>query len=109
MKLAVLPLIFLKFWYFEAPLNILRFFSSLNGAFLQLFSLPLFLKTFFKPIKNEYREGLVGFSRLMGMFIKSFMIVADLTILVVLVIGEFFIIIAFLAFPIATIWLLFMA
>src|SRR3989344_4849126 len=63
-----LPLIFLKFWFFEAPRIILIFFASLNNSFLKLISLPILVKTYFKPWKNEYRKGLVGFSIALGMF-----------------------------------------
>ena len=64
----LLPVQFLKFWFIDAPRNLIAFFNSLNNAFLQLCSLPLLLKTYFKPWKNEYREGLVGFSIGMGIF-----------------------------------------
>ncbi len=107
MNYAALPLLLLRFWYFEAPRSILGFFGSLNNAFLQLFSLMLFIRTFFKPIKNEYREGLVGFSRIVGMIVKSCMIVADLILLFILLIFEAIVFFFFLAFPIGTVWLLF--
>jgi len=102
-----LPLIFLKFWYFDSPRGIIGYFGSLNKAFFQLFSLPLFLRTFFKPLKNEYRQGLVGFSRGMGMVIKTFFIIADLIILIPLLAVEALILILFIAFPVMTIVLLF--
>jgi hypothetical protein len=101
-------MVFLKFWFFDAPLAILKFFGSLNHAFFQLFSLPLFLRTFFKPIKNEYRQGLVGFSIAMGMFVKSGFIVADIFILILLMLFEVTVFVGFLFFPIATIWILFL-
>lgn len=79
-----LPIIFLKFWFIDAPYSIISFFTSLNKAFMQLFSLPLLVKTYFKPWKNEYRQGLVAFSIGMGMFIKSFVIVVDLLLFLIL-------------------------
>lgn len=103
----LLPFIFVKFWFVEAPLGLLGFFASLNNAFLELFSLPLFLRTFFQPLKNEYRDGLVWFSRIMGMVIKSVLIVVDTLILLVLLAIEAVILITFIAFPIATIYLLY--
>jgi len=45
-------------------------------------------KTFFKPWKNEYREGLVGFSIVMGMIIKSLFIFADLCLFAGLLLVE---------------------
>ena len=101
MNLIKFPLIFLKFWYLEAPLNILRFFASLNKAFFGVFSLPLMLKTFFKPWKNEYREGLVGFSIIMGMVMKSLFIFADLFLFSLLIFTEVIMFMLFLIMPIA--------
>jgi len=72
-----LPVIFLKFWFWEAPLRMIQFFFSVNHAALQILSLPLMLRTFFKPLKNEYRKGLVGFSIGMGIVIKSILIFVD--------------------------------
>ncbi len=94
------PFIFLKFWYLEAPLNILRFFASLNKAFLEVFSLTLMIKTFFKPWKNEYRQGLVGFSIFMGIAIKSLFIFADLFLFICLIVLEIKFFFVFLMLPI---------
>jgi hypothetical protein len=102
-----LPLSFLKFWFFEAPREMIWFFASLNRAFFQLFGLIIFVKTFFKPLKNEYRKGLVAFSRWMGMGIKSVLIVANLAIFIPLLILEITAILLFVAFPIVTLGLLF--
>jgi len=41
---------------------------------VSLLSLPLLVRTFFKPLKNEYRDGLVLFSVIFGMVIKSMLI-----------------------------------
>jgi hypothetical protein len=107
-KYVFLPVMFLKFWFYESPLGLLRFFASLNSAFFHLFSLPLFLKTYFKPLKNEYRQGLVGFSRALGMFIKTWFILADILMLVLLLVFEVTIFIGYVFLPIATVWLLFL-
>ncbi|MCL5434992.1 MAG: hypothetical protein M1405_01245 [Patescibacteria group bacterium] len=104
--LILLPISFLKFWFFEAPVSMLSFFVSLNKAFLQLFSLPLLVKTYFKPWKNEYRQGLVGFSIAMGVFIKTFVILADLLLFFLLLVIEIFLFIAFISWPFATVYLL---
>lgn len=103
----LLPFLFLKFWYLEAPKGLLAFFASLNEAFLKLFSLSLLVRTYFKPWKNEYRKGLVGFSIGMGMFIKTFFILADLILLFALLAIEFVVVAIFLTWPIATALLLF--
>lgn len=98
---------FLKFWFFEAPKEQVAFFGSLNRAFLGLFSLPILARTFFKPWKNEYREGLVSFSIGMGMFIKSIVIIVDIVLLLILLIFELLFVTAFIFWPIATIlWII---
>ncbi len=107
-KYLVLPLMFLKFWFYESPVGIYKFFASLNNAFFQLFSLPLLVKTYFKPLKNEYRQGLVGFSIGMGMFVKTFFIIADVIMLVLLLLFEVTVLVSFVFLPIATFWLLFL-
>jgi hypothetical protein len=99
-EILSIPLQILNFWYLEAPKNIFRFFLSLNKIFLGVFSLSLMLKTFFRPWKNEYREGLIGFSIFMGIAIKSMFILADLIILSGLILFEIFFLVIFLAWPI---------
>lgn len=98
-EILSLPLIVLKFWYLEAPVNILKFFLVLNKNFLGAFSLSLMIKTFFRPWKNEYRQGLVGFSIFMGVVIKSLFILADLILLAGLIIFESIIFVGFLIWP----------
>lgn len=100
-----LPFDIVKFWYFEAPVSIFRFFALINRGFLDIFSLPLMVKTFFQPWKNEYRKGLVGFSRAMGMFIKSVFIFVDLIMLFFIFLFEFSAMVIFLIFPIAILYL----
>lgn len=99
------PLIFLIFWFYEAPLFLVRFFLSFNKAFLKLVSLPILLRTFFKPWKNEYRKGLVGFSIGMGMGIKAIVILADVFLLFLLIAVEFFAILLFILLPVITVLL----
>lgn len=107
-KYLFLPAMFLKFWFYESPRALLTFFISLNSAFLHLFSLKLMLQTYFKPLKNEYRQGLVGFSRAIGMFIKTWFILADILMLSLLVLFEVTVFVTYVFLPIATVWLLFL-
>lgn len=102
-----LPLLFVEFWFIKAPLALAAYFGSLNASFNQLFSLTLLLKTYFQPWKNEYRKGLVGFSRGMGMFIKTFVIAADVLVLVALLLIEGSIVLSFVLLPFLTVLLLF--
>ena len=101
MKIILIPFYVLKFWYLEAPISILSYFVSLNKAFIGFFSVFLMIKTFFKPWKNEYRSGLIGFSRFMGMFFKTILLTVDFFMFIGLLILEAVIFVVFLAFPIA--------
>ena len=103
-----LPLIFLRFWFLDSPKGLIAFFASLNSAFMQLFSLPLLIKTFFKPWKNEYRKGLIGFSIAMGMFVKTFVIIVDVFLLFALLIFELIFMVSFVVWPIGILLLLFL-
>jgi|SRR5579871_1200559 len=105
--LASLPLLFLTFWFYDTPKGLLRYFISFNYAFLQMFSLPLLIRTYFQPWKNEYHKGLVFVAILIGIIVKTFVIIADLMILVVLLVLELLILITFIVWPFATIYLLF--
>ncbi len=94
-----LPAYLARFWYLEAPFRLLKFFNNLNKSFFNAFSLPLMLKTFFKPWKNEYRQGLVRFSIFMGIAIKSLFILADIFIFSFLLLVEILIFVLFLTWP----------
>lgn len=63
------------------------------------------LKTFFKPWKNEYREGLVRFSVFMGIAFKTLFIITDVFLFVLLLLFELTFFVAFLIFPIAIFYL----
>jgi hypothetical protein len=104
MNLILLPVYVLKFWYLEAPIKLIIYFFFINKAFFHLFSLPLMLRTFFKPWKNEYREGLVIFSVFMGMVFKTLFIIADLFIFFLLLIFELTVFILFIVFPIIAVY-----
>ena len=105
MSIVLLPFYILKFWYLEAPLKLFKYFFHLNKAFFHLFSLPLMIRTFFRPWKNEYREGLVKFSIFMGMAFKSMFIIADIFLFAALLLFEIVLFIAFLAWPLATFYI----
>lgn len=94
-----LPLAFLKFWFIEAPSGMLAFFASFNKSLLHLLSLPILFSTFFKPLKNEYREGLVGFSIGMGMLVKSSLILVDLLVFLLVFAFELIVLVGFVLLP----------
>lgn len=101
-----LPFVLIKFWFLDAPLSLIAYFASLNGAFLKFFSVGILLNTFFKPLKNEYREGLVLFSRFAGMAIKSLFMLVAFILLAILVVFELLCVIAFVIAPIVAVLLL---
>lgn len=102
-----LPLIFVKFWFIDSPLEILRYFGYLNASFLRFFALPMMFTTFFKPLKNEYREGLVGFSIGMGMLVKTVLIIVELFLFGFLLTVEAIFIITFILLPFLSFLILF--
>lgn len=103
-----IPFLFLKFWYKDIPLGLIRFFSSLNSACLEILSLPILASTFFKPLKNEYRKGLVVFSIFMGVAIKTFLIIFDLIIFLIIISLEAVFILLLLLWPVLTLIVLFL-
>jgi len=96
----------ITFWFLEAPVGLIKYFASLNGAFLNLFSIPILTRTFFKPLKNEYRQGNVEIAIILGIIIKGFIIVFDLALLGILIVLEIAAVAVFLIWPIATVGML---
>src|SRR5438067_1736140 len=99
---------YFSFWFVEAPKGMIDFFFSFNSALLKLFSLQILLRTFFKPWKNEYREGLVGFSIFMGMVIKGIIIFFDFLLFIICVAFEIVLLFLFICWPVATVAMLFL-
>src|SRR3989344_3273224 len=91
-----LPILFFKFWFIDSPLRLIRYFLTVNHAALQILSIPLLIRTFFRPLKNEYRKGLVVFSVGMGIVVKSALIFVDLLLLLILVFVELTLFVLFL-------------
>jgi len=88
------------FWFRDVLGSVVRFFIEFNRYVLSLLSFYLLLKTFFKPLKNEYRSGLVLFSTIFGIAIKSFIIGIDLGILLFIFALESIVLIFLLLLPI---------
>lgn len=101
-----LPFYFLSFWFGEAPVAIIRSFVEINKAFFQFFSVSLLLRTFFKPIKSEYRKGLIGFSIGMGIAVKTIVILTSFILFIPILLLELLLLGGFLIFPLVTLALL---
>ena len=97
----------MKFWFIDAPIRLIKYFLTVNHAALQILSAPLLVRTFFKPLKNEYRKGLVLFSFVFGMILKSFLLFIDLIVLGFLIFIEVLIIILFVTWPFLSFYILF--
>ncbi len=102
--LASLPFEFLHWWFIESTFNLLKIMRYFLQVFNNLFSVQLLLKTFFKPWKNEYREGLVRFSLFMGMFIKSMLLLIYVFALGVVVLVEGAVFLVWVLLPLIIIW-----
>lgn len=87
------PLYLIVFWYKDVLGGVFTFFVEFNRYVASLLSLPLLFKTYFKPLKNEYRQGLVLFSIVAGIVVKTPLILIGSTVILVLlaieVIAEF--------------------
>lgn len=102
--IVTLPVTLLIWWLLESPkivFKILKFILILITHQLGYGSL---FKTFFKPWKNEYREGLVGFSIIMGMVIKGFLILIESSILFIILVSEIFIFAVWVLLPFIILW-----
>ena len=71
------------FWYRDFFLGSVRRSYKIFLYIFELLSVPILLKTFFKPLKNEYREGLVLFSIVAGIFIKLLLLATSALFLLI--------------------------
>lgn len=94
------PVYLTIFWYKDVLGGLFGFFIQLNRYIASLLSLPLLIRTFFAPLKNEYREGLVLFSILFGVAIKSVIIFVSIVILCTVLLLEFITLIFVASIPI---------
>jgi hypothetical protein len=101
-----IPVLFLRFWFLEAPFRLIKYFLSLNHAILQILSVPILLRTFFKPLKNEYRKGLVLFSLVFGIIVKSSLLFIDLIVFGFIILLEVVFLAAFILWPFLTFYIL---
>lgn len=105
MKTALLyPLELAVFWYHDICLGTIDQFTKFNSHLAQAFSLPLLIKTFFKPLKNEYRKGLVLFSIVFGIIVKSILISVSLGILFFVLFAELLIVAFLFVFPLLLVY-----
>lgn len=99
--IATLPVLFIKFWFFEGPQFLLKVTWLLVRTTAAILSLPILLKTFFSPWKGEYRQGYVGIARGIGIIVRSFMILISLFIVVTIFITGILFTLTWIGAPIA--------
>ncbi len=83
MGLVLYPYFLIVFWYKDFLFGTIKSSYATWIYVANLLSAPLLIKTFFRPLKNEYREGLVLFSVIMGIIIKSLLFVPITGILLI--------------------------
>ena len=93
------PYYLFSFWYKDVVGGVFRFLLSFNRYAASLLSVPLLLKTFFKPLKNEYRQGLVFFSIIAGILIKSALLSVSFLVFLVMLLVELFLLCFLLVLP----------
>jgi hypothetical protein len=104
--LLKLPLLFIYWWFVTAPIQLLVFFFRYLTHLSQVLSLPLLVKTFFVPWKNENKKGYVAIARGIGMTVKTSVILADLMILIIFFMVEVSLFLLWMLLPILSIYLL---
>jgi len=99
------PLLLIEFWYKDVLFGLANFFVRFNRYMISLLSLSLLVRTFFKPLKNEYRDGLVLFSIFFGMVIKAVLISVILSIVLIIIFIECLIILLIASIPVALLFI----
>lgn len=99
------PLFLIEFWYRDVLFGLINFFVRFNRYVISLLSLGLLTRTFFKPLKNEYRQGLVLFSIFFGMAIKTVLISVLLSVVLIFIFIECLIVLLIAFIPIALLFI----
>ena len=102
--IATLPVTFFSWWFLESPKVVYKILYFIFTSVVHQLGYKSLFKTFFKPWKNEYREGLVGFSVIMGMAIKGLLIFIETFIILFLIIVLVPLLIAWVLLPGLVLW-----
>ncbi len=109
MVLLLYPVYLFVFYFFDLPRMLLSKFRQINIYLYNLFSIPLLLRTFFQPLKNEYHEGLVLFSRFAGVFVKTALLLTSASVMLTVLLIEIILFVAIVTLPIWLFYFLFLA
>ena len=102
--IVFLPVNFVVWWFTDNIRLIYKILSFIFLTVVHLFGYKSLFTTFFKPWKNEYREGLVGFSRLIGTAIKSTLIFTETFFIIILFTVLVAVFIFWVLLPFIVIW-----
>jgi hypothetical protein len=102
--IALLPLNFIVWWFTDNIKLIYKILFFIFRTTVHLFGYKSLFKTFFKPWKNEYRQGMVGFSRIIGMAIKTMLIFTESFFVLFLVFTLGAVFISWILLPFIVIW-----
>ncbi len=105
MEFLSYPILLVKFYYVDVTVGFLKHIFSHTRYFIYMLSIPLMFKTFFKPLKGEYRNQLVVFSIVAGMIIKFVLLSVSTVLLLLFIIFEFTFFVLFLIFPFLAVYL----
>ena len=97
--LVSLPLEFLRWYFIDATINLFNILRWFLEVCVQILGVTSIFKTYFRPWKNEYREGLVRFSIFMGMFFKTLFLIFDCFLLAFVLIAEIVILLVWVLLP----------
>ncbi len=102
--IATLPVSFVIWWFTDNVKLAYKILSFFLFTAVHLFGYKSLFTTFFSPWKNEYREGLVVFSRLIGAAIKGLLIFTETFILLFLLVALVFVFIFWITLPFTVLW-----
>ena len=102
--IATLPVTFFTWWFLESPKIIYKILYFTFVSVVHQLGYKSLFKTFFKPWKNEYREGLVGFSVVMGIAIKTLLIFVESFVILFLLVVTIPIFISWVLLPFLVLW-----
>ena len=104
--LLLAPVFLVLFRYRDFLLGQAKLSFEIFSYIANLLSVPLLLKTFFKPLKSEYREGLVIFSIVMGIAIKLLILAVTIPVLILVAILLLVMSLLVIVLPIIIFWFL---
>lgn len=99
MSVLLYPLFLIRFYYSDLPLLFLRKIKASIFYVSNLLSMPLLVRTFFSPLKNEYRTHLVVFSVIAGIIVKTFLLLLSGMCLFIIILIEVGFFLSYLLFP----------